>query len=125
MRNGGAQAAAGGRFEAVAEVVEALGTAADEGLYPITGFGSVDRPAKALANEHELVSDCAADASVEGLHAVFDAMLGCGDEFGGGGGGGGAQVGDEVRNAEVGLVADGGDNREARRRRWRGRGPRR
>ena len=39
-------------------------------------------------------------------------MLGGGDEFGGGGGGGSAEVGDEVGDGEVGLVADGGDDGE-------------
>ncbi len=57
----------------------------------------------------ELVADGAANAGVEGLHALLDAVLGGGDEFGGGGGCGSAQVGDEVRDGEVGLVADGGD----------------
>ena len=37
-------------------------------------------------------------------------MLRGGDELGGGGGRGGAQVGDEVGDGEVGLVADGGDD---------------
>jgi hypothetical protein len=39
-------------------------------------------------------------------------MLGSGDELGGGGWGGGAEVGDEVGDGEVGLVADGGDDGE-------------
>ena len=65
---------------------------------------------EALAREHELIADGAADAGVEGLDALLDAVLGGGDEFGGGGGGGGAEVGDEVRDGEVGLVADGRDD---------------
>ena len=67
---------------------------------------------EALAREHELIADGAADAGVEGLDALLDAVLGGGDEFGGGGGRGRAQVGDEVRDGEVGLVADGGDDGE-------------
>ena len=69
---------------------------------------------EALAREHELVADGAAYAGVEGLDALLDAVLRGGDEFGGGGGSGGAQVGDEVRDGEVSLVADGGDGGKRR-----------
>ena len=48
----------------------------------------------------------------EDVDALFDAVLGGGDELGGGGGRGGAEVGDEVGDGEVGLVADGGDDGE-------------
>ena len=41
-------------------------------------------------------------------------MLGGGDELGGGRWGGGAEVGDEVGDGEVGLVADGGDDGQMR-----------
>ncbi len=54
------------------------------------------------------------DAALEGVDALFDAVLRGGDELGGGGGGGGAEVGDEVGDGEVGLVADGGDDGELR-----------
>ena len=37
-----------------------------------------------------------------------------GDEFGGGRGRGGAQVGHEIGDGEIGLVADGGDHRQTR-----------
>ena len=56
----------------------------------------------------------AANAGVESLHALLDAVLGGGDEFGGSRGGGGAQVGDKVRDGEIGLVADCGDGGEFR-----------
>jgi hypothetical protein len=59
-----------------------------------------------------LEADGAVDAGGEGGDALFDAVLGGGDELGGGGGGGGAEVGDEVGDGEVGLVADGGDDGE-------------
>src|ERR1700723_2851183 len=67
---------------------------------------------EALACLHELVADGAAYPGFEGLDALLNAVLGGGDEFGGGGGSGGAQVGDEVRDGEVGLMSDGRDGGE-------------
>ena len=64
---------------------------------------------EALAREHELVTNGAADAGVECLHALLDAVLCGGDEFGGSGRCGSAEVGDEVCDGEVGFVADSGD----------------
>ncbi len=43
-----------------------------------------------------------------------DLVLGFGDQLGGGGRGGRAEVGSEVGDGEVGLMADGGDHGQAR-----------
>ena len=78
-----AQAAVGGGLDAVAEVVEALTAAADEGLQPVLDLGDRERR-ETLPRQHELIADGSADACVEGLDALLDAVLGTGDEFGGG-----------------------------------------
>ncbi len=106
-----AQAAAYGRFQAVAEVIEALVPAPDEGLQ--LGLDLWNRyPGKTLAAEDDLVADGAVGAGFERGDALLDAMLGGGDEFGGSGGGRRAQVGDEVGDGEVGLVPNRRDDRE-------------
>ncbi len=111
---GHAQAAVHGGFEAMAEIVQALVTAADEGLQ--LGVDLRDGDAgKALAAEDDLVADSAVGAGFERGDPLLDAVLGSGNEFGGGGGGGRAQIGDEVGYGEVGLVADRRDDGELRR----------
>jgi hypothetical protein len=97
----------------VAEVVQALSAAADEGLQPVLHLGDGER-GEALAGQHELVADGAADTCGEQFDALLDAVLSCCDEFRGGRGSGGAQVGNEIRDGEVGLVANGGNNRQFR-----------
>ena len=61
---------AGGGFEAMAEVVEALGAAADGVVQTDSGLSGGER-GEALAGEHELVADGAADAGVEGLRCAL------------------------------------------------------
>ena len=51
-------------------------------------------------------------AMVERLDALRDVVQRRGYQFGSRGRRGGTQVGDKVGNSEVGLVADGGDDRE-------------
>jgi len=74
--------------------------------------GRESREALAGAQNVELAG--AVDAAFERDDALFDAMLGGGDELGGGRGGGGAKVGDVVCDGVVDLVADGGDDGELR-----------
>ena len=93
------------------EVVEALTSAADEGLHPVLYLRDGQR-GEALSRQHKLVADGAADACVERLDALLNAVLGGGNKFGGSRGSSGAQIGDEVCNGEVGLVADRGDDRQ-------------
>ena len=106
-----AQAVVGGDVEPAAEVVESLSATADEGLQTVLGPGDGES-GEALSRQRELVVDGSADARAERLDALLDAVRGGGDEFGGGGGRRGAQIGDEVRDGEVGLVSDGGDDRQ-------------
>src|SRR5208283_2388707 len=75
-----AQTAVGGESKAVAQVVEALTAAADEGLQPALHLSDRERR-EALPRQHELVADGAADAGFERLDALLDAVLGTGDEF--------------------------------------------
>jgi len=121
LRGRRAQAAGDGQVEAVAEVVQALAAAADKTLQPIVDLRDGEG-GEALARQHELVADGAARTGVESLHALFDAVLGCGDEFSSGGGRGGAQIGDEVRDGEVGLVPDRRNDGQLRRSNGAGEG---
>ena len=69
---------------------------------------------KTLAGLEKLEAAGAFEAGIEAGNVLGDAVLGFGDELGGGGGRGGAQVGDEVGDGEVGLMADGGDDGDLR-----------
>ena len=78
-------------------------------------LGAADGQAgEALAGLEELEAGGAVKAVRLSGEMLGDVVLGLGDELGGGGGGGGAEVGDEVGDGEVGFVADGGDDGEAR-----------
>ena len=65
---------------------------------------------QSIGGLHETIAGSALETLVEGLDAIGDVVQRGGDQLGGGGGRGGAQVGDEVGDGEVGLVADGGDD---------------
>ena len=106
-----AKAAGAGGVEAEMEFVDVLVAAAD-GVAEAEEDGVGGEAGEALAGAEEMEVVGAVDAGFEGEDALFDAVLGGGDELGGGGGGGGAEVGDEVGDGEVGLVADGGDDGE-------------
>ena len=100
-----------GGVEAEPEVIQAL-RAAGDGIAE-TGEDVLGGEAgEALAGLEEAELAGAEDGAVELVDAFFDTVLGGGDELGGGRWGGGAEVGDEVGNGEVGLVADGGDDGE-------------
>jgi hypothetical protein len=110
---GEAETALGGRSEAEMQLVEALIAAADgvaeAGEYRLCGETRVS-----LTRVHEVVTTGAVHASGESGNALLDAMLRGSDELGGGGGRGGAEVGYEICDGEVGLVADRRDNRKRR-----------
>ena len=109
-----------GGFRAEGEVVEALGLAVQK--RGDAGLGAADGQAgEALAGLQELEAGGAFETVGLVGEVLGDLVLGFGDELGGGGGRGGAEVGGEVGDGEVGFVADGGDDGELRRRRWRGR----
>ena len=102
------------RLDAEIEVVDTLVAAAqlvafahDDGLD--TNAGERRRGLQ------EAIAGSAQEAVVEGLHPIRDIVQGGSDQLGGGGRGGGTQVGNEVGDGEVGLVADGGND-------WEGRG---
>ena len=80
------------------------------------GFGAADGQAgEPLAGLQKLEARGAGEAMILAGQALGDLMLRFGNQFGGGGGGGGAQVGDEIGDGEVGLVAYRGDDGEAAR----------
>jgi len=104
-----AEEAGGGGFEAQAEVVEAL-LAAGDGVVDAGEDVRGREAGEALAGVEEVEAAGAEDGAAEIFDALPNAVLGGGDDLGGGGGSGGAEVGDEVGDGEVGLVADGGDD---------------
>ena len=99
------------RFHAEGEIVDALLAAAE--LIAFAHEDGFDANARQTAGcQHEAVAGGALEALVEGLNAIGDVVERRGDQLGSSGGRGGAQVGDEVGNGEVGLVADGRDDGE-------------
>ena len=99
------------RFHAEGEVVDALLATAE--LIAFAGKDGFDaHPSQSTGRLHEAIAGCALEAMVEGLDAIGDVVERGGDQLGSGGRRGGTQVGYKVGNGEVGLVADGGDDRE-------------
>ncbi len=107
----GAGVAGHGGLEAEVQLIEALVAAAD-GVAEAKEDGVGREAREALAGVKDVEASGSMDAVFEGEDALLDAVLGSGDELGCGGGGGGAEVGDEVGDGEVGLMADGGDDGE-------------
>ena len=104
-----AMAAAPLQFHAESKVVDALLPAVE--LIPLADEDGFDANAgKGVGRLHEAIAGGAENALIEGVYTVSDIVQGGGDEFGGGRGRGSAQIGDEVCDGEVGLVADGGDD---------------
>jgi hypothetical protein len=96
-------------FGAPVQIVETLGAAANESLQAIVDL-SEGKSGKPLVREDDLIAQGAVYAGVKRLHALLNAMLRGSDQLGGGGGGRRAEIGDEVRDGEVGLVPNGGDD---------------
>ena len=67
-----------------------------------------------LSRLHQGVACRAVQALAQLLQAFFHLVLSSRDELGCSGRSGSAQVGDEVRNREVGFVPDGGDDGDLR-----------
>ena len=100
-----------GGLKTEGKIVEALGLAVEKRGH--AGLGAADgETGEALVGLKEL--EAAGAFETVGLvgEMLGDFVLGLGDELGGGGGRGGAEVGGEVGDGEVGLVADGGDDGE-------------
>ena len=110
----GSEAALGGGFEAVVEVIEVL-FATVEGVAESREDGVGGERCIALASVDDLEADSACQANGEGVYSVFDAVLCGGDQLGGGRWGRSPEVGDEVRDGEVGLMPNRRDDRQGRR----------
>jgi len=77
---------------------------------------AIEEAAELFSREDEVIAEGAIDAEVEGGDALFDADVLVGDDLGRGRGSGSAEVSDEIRDGEVGLMTDGRDDRNSRGR---------
>jgi hypothetical protein len=100
-------------FQIEAQLIKSL-------VAPVDGIAQTDEnglrgePGVSLASLHQMKSSDTLNPGRKGSDALFDQMLGGGDQLSSGGWRSRSQIGDEVRNREIRLVADGRDNRELR-----------
>ena len=92
------------------EIVELLLALANE--FHHAGEGAVLREfGQGLAPHQQAITHGATEALVQRGGVVFDLLARADHEFGGGRGRGSAEVRDEIDDGEIGLVPDGGDQR--------------
>ena len=109
-----AQECGEGKVEALDQVIEALIQAVEQGSD--ARFGAAHGKAREpLARLEQLKTRGALQPMRLRGQMLGDFVLGFGDQFGCGRRRGRAQVGDEVRDGEVGLMPDGGNHRKSAR----------
>ena len=92
------------------QVVHAL-LAARNGVLHAREDGVLRQSRERIVGAQQFVVDGLRHALVEGLQLLGEFVLGADDQLGRGGRRGRSQVGNKVADGEIGLVADGGDDR--------------